>query len=57
MAAPDHEKLADRLAEEAEAMERRSDRLEDEVQQARDDWEQKRADPNVPGAPAPPGDG
>jgi hypothetical protein len=49
----DYEELADRLDEEAEAMQRRSEQLGDEAGQAREDWERKRADPNVPGAPSP----
>ncbi len=34
-------------------MERRSERVGEELAGIRKDWEQKRADPNVPGAPAP----
>ena len=31
-------------------MEERSDRLEDEIDDAREDWERKKADSSVPGA-------
>jgi hypothetical protein len=34
-------------------MEERSDRLEDEIAETRADWERKRADDSVPGAPPP----
>lgn len=32
-------------------MERRSERMSEQLAEIRKDWEQKRADPNVPGAP------
>jgi hypothetical protein len=31
-------------------MQKRTDRLEDEIDDVRDDWERKKADPSVPGA-------
>jgi hypothetical protein len=34
-------------------MERRSERVSEKLASVREDWEQKRADPSVPGAPAP----
>jgi hypothetical protein len=34
-----------------EDMEERSERLEDDVDSAREDWERKKQDPSVPGAP------
>jgi hypothetical protein len=36
---------------ELEDMEERADRLEHEIDEAREDWERKKADPQVPGAP------
>jgi hypothetical protein len=50
----DPEKLANALEEEAETMQRRTERVGDELAQIRQDWESKRSDPNVPGAPGPP---
>jgi hypothetical protein len=35
---------------ELEDMEDRSERLEDEIEHAREDWERKQRDPSVPGA-------
>ena len=35
---------------QADDMEERSERLEDEISDARQDWERKKADPSVPGA-------
>jgi hypothetical protein len=41
----------DREAErELEDLEERSERLEDETDAAREDWERKKQDPSVPGA-------
>jgi hypothetical protein len=37
-------------------MEERSERLDDEIDEARKDWERKKADPAVPGAPPDPDD-
>jgi hypothetical protein len=50
----DPEELADQLEREAEQMQRESERLGHEVSEASQDWQRKRSDPNVPGAP--PGD-
>jgi hypothetical protein len=47
------EELADDLEQEARTMERRTERVSDQLARIRQDWERKRADPNVPGAPAP----
>ncbi len=44
---------ADELDDQAHAMEQRSSELADDVSDARDDWDRKRRDPNVPGAPEP----
>jgi uncharacterized small protein (DUF1192 family) len=38
---------------EVEEMEERSDRLEDEIEETRSDWERKKRDPSVPGAEPP----
>lgn len=51
MDATDPEELAQQLDLEAQDMRGQSERLGQEVSQAREDWEHKRADPNVPGAP------
>lgn len=44
------------LEGELKEMEERSERLEDAVADAREDWERKKDDPSVPGAPADPED-
>ena len=36
---------------DVEEMEERSERLEDEIDEAREDWERKKGDASVPGAP------
>jgi len=51
MAETDPEKLADHLDEEADKLEQRSDELEEQTKDVAQDWEHKRADPGVPGAP------
>lgn len=48
--------LADHLEDEADELERRSEKLEHETEDVAQEWESKRSDPNVPGAPAPPQD-
>lgn len=53
----DHEQIADRLEDQSAALERHVRELGDEIDAAKDDWERKRADPQVPGAPAPEEDG
>lgn len=47
---PPHQRQADELERDLDEMEERSERLEDEISGARRDWEQKQADPSVPGA-------
>jgi len=47
---PQHQRQADELDRDADEMEERSERLEDEISDARKDWESKQADPSVPGA-------
>ena len=53
---PDPEELADQREREADEMQRRSQALESDVSDARDDWARKRSDEGVPGAPAPDGE-
>ena len=57
MVEKDPGKLADRLEEEADDLKERSEKLGEDTEDAAKDWERKRADPNVPGAPAPEGEG
>jgi hypothetical protein len=44
------------LEHEIADMQRGSEELEQQIQDVRADWERKRRDPAVPGAPAPPND-
>ena len=53
MGETDHENLADDLEEQADDLERHRDELEQRTEDAAQDWEHKRADPGVPGAPPP----
>jgi phage shock protein A len=46
----DHEQQADAAERELADMEERSERVEEHIEQARKDWEAKKADPSVPGA-------
>ena len=46
--------LHEQLEGEADKLQKQSDRLGGEVQDTRQDWEQKRSDPGVPGAVPPP---
>jgi hypothetical protein len=48
--------LADNLEGEANELEAQSERLGGKVQNVRQDWQQKRADPSVPGAIPPESD-
>jgi hypothetical protein len=45
-----HQRQADELEHDLDEMEERSERLEDEISDARKDWERKQTDPSVPGA-------
>jgi hypothetical protein len=54
MAETDPKELADHLEDEADDLERRSDELEHKTEDASQEWQSKRADPNVPGAQPPP---
>jgi hypothetical protein len=49
-----HQEQADKREREADALEQRSDELKTDIAQARDDWEAKKRDDNVPGTPAVP---
>ena len=53
MAETDPEKLADHLEDEADDLEQHSKKLEKDTDEAAQEWERKRSDPNVPGAPEP----
>jgi hypothetical protein len=44
--------MSERPEREIDEMEERSERLEDEIEEAREDWDRKKADPRVPGAPS-----
>ena len=46
----DHEQKAAELEYELAEMEKRSDRLGDEIETAEDEWERRKADDRVPGA-------
>jgi hypothetical protein len=47
----DHEGLADELERESDKLSQRTKELGEEIGDVRDDWERKRADEGVPGAP------
>ncbi len=47
----DHDALADQLEAEADKLQQHSDEIGHGVKDAREDWQRKRADPGVPGAP------
>ena len=53
MAETDPEKLADHLEEEADDLKQRSEKLQQETEDVSQDWQRKRSDPGVPGAPQP----
>jgi len=53
MSERDPDKLADELEQEASRMQEQSEHLRGEIHEAREDWERKRADAGVPGAPPP----
>ena len=52
----DHEGLARELEREADRLQAQQERLADEIKDVRSDWEAKRQDEGVPGAPPPPPD-
>ncbi len=47
----DYDRLAKEMDAQAGHMEEQSEQLEEEIGDVRDDWERKRADERVPGAP------
>jgi hypothetical protein len=47
----DYEGLADHLDKEADQLEQENKQLGEHIGEVRDDWERKRADEGVPGAP------
>ena len=51
MTETDPGKLADHLEREADELEQHSEELEQQTEDASQDWQRKRADPSVPGAP------
>jgi hypothetical protein len=51
----EHQEQAERLEREADAMQKQSDRLAEDIGEAREDWEAKKRDESVPGAPTPEG--
>jgi hypothetical protein len=51
MAETDPGKLADHLEEQADELEQRGRELGEQTDEAAQEWERKRADPGVPGAP------
>jgi chromosome segregation ATPase len=46
----EHERIHERAERQADDLERRNEKLEDEIQQTRQDWESKKHDEQVPGA-------
>ncbi len=53
MTETDPEKLADHFEDEADELEQRSKKLGQETEDVAQDWERKRSDEGVPGAPPP----
>ncbi|HEY5187490.1 MAG TPA: hypothetical protein VII87_00550 [Solirubrobacteraceae bacterium] len=53
METEDHEQLADEFEQQADRLARENKHLEDEINEVRSDWEAKRQDEGVPGAPPP----
>jgi predicted nucleic acid-binding Zn-ribbon protein len=52
VAMSEHDRQADRLEREMDDMEQQSERLGDNIDETRKDWEAKKQDPSVPGATA-----
>jgi hypothetical protein len=50
----DHEGLSEKLERETDRMERQSQELGQNISDVRSDWDAKRQDPSVPGAPPAP---
>ena len=57
MAERDPGELADRLEHEADDLARHSNELGQRTEDAAQDWQRKRSDPGVPGAPPPEAEG
>jgi hypothetical protein len=55
MAERDPKELSQALEREADELQRQGREVKDAVDEAREDWEHKRRDDNVPGAPPPEG--
>ncbi len=53
MSASDPGKLADELEHETAQLQEQSEKLHGDIADVREDWERKRRDQNVPGAPEP----
>jgi len=53
MSDSDPGKLADELENEAAELQKQSEKLHGDVADVREDWERKRRDESVPGAPEP----
>ena len=51
-----HEELATEAEREAEGLEQQGDKLDDEIEAAKADWERKQEDDSVPGAVPDPGE-
>jgi hypothetical protein len=51
----EHQEQAKRLDDEADDLEQRSEELGDQISDVRENWEARRRDESVPGAPAPEG--
>lgn len=51
MSESDPHELADQLEHEADRLQHEGERLGEELASTREEWEHKRADPGVPGAP------
>lgn len=53
MGESDHEEIAEQLDGQSDALEHHVRELQDEIDRAKADWDRKRSDPAVPGAPPP----
>lgn len=53
MAERDPHELSEALERQADELERQAQEVKDAVNETREDWERKRRDENVPGAPPP----
>jgi hypothetical protein len=56
MTETDPGELADHFEDEADDLEQRSKKLKERTEDVEQDWERKRSDEGVPGAPPPVGD-